>query len=624
MLTAQKRKIFISVVSLLLCLTLLITSSYAWVIISRAPEITGIQTRIGSNGSLEIALLNDTTYVDPSLIRSSVGDSMANQKATQSNLAWGNVVDLSDPSYGLDQIVMIPSRLNVADNGQGAGLVQSNMLGTMTFGSDGRTEKLRVESVSAVYTEEAFHYDSTKQNYGVRAIGPIPELSSQQSALTTARSLVKAHIAAATEMTKAAWSTDGGALLEIFQRRYARNSDRFNDKDLAALKDMATKVQTAYGYFDTALRQGIIGYAASEIADPELFQTLRENAENTAVPLSVLLSLYPGTIVPGFVQWVQNMESGRLELQAAIVACNSLRGGNYTWAQIAPIVNVLVNENRAYLGDYRLTSPDAYSQMAGSATLTLMPGSGRLAEAADYLGNYSVVFDYADNSAVEIVTTSNQSKPYLIQVSTLLDKCESADTSDAAVVADLESTYGFAMDLAFRSNADTKLLLQTESTARVNPNAKEDGEIAPELLGNGSSLSLFSEQLTEEQTVRLMDAMRIGFLDNQNNLLAVAKANTANYSPAENGVSAPLYLYTYEIGADGTLIMGERRTEDVCITSLTENVVGVITVVVWLDGDYVGNSLVSIRGKGIESTLNLQFASSVELKPVHQDVELPE
>lgn len=59
--------------------------------------------------------------------------------------------------------------------------------------------------------------------------------------------------------------------------------------------------------------------------------------------------------------------------------------------------------------------------------------------------------------------------------------------------------------------------------------------------------------------------------------------------------------------------MGERRTEDGVITELPESTPVVITVVVWLDGDHVDNSLVANTAKAMEGKLNLQFSSSAEL-----------
>ena len=40
-----------------------------------------------------------------------------------------------------------------------------------------------------------------------------------------------------------------------------------------------------------------------------------------------------------------------------------------------------------------------------------------------------------------------------------------------------------------------------------------------------------------------------------------------------------------------------------------------MTVVVWLDGDHVDNSLAAISENSLSGALNLQFASDANLKP---------
>lgn len=92
---------------------LLSSASFAWLSLSRVPEVTGIITHLSSNGSLEIALLTDETYMDPTCIKSDVGDSSVIQEATYSNLRCGNVIDLSSDSYGLNQISLYPARLQL-------------------------------------------------------------------------------------------------------------------------------------------------------------------------------------------------------------------------------------------------------------------------------------------------------------------------------------------------------------------------------------------------------------------------------------------------------------------------------------------------------------------------------
>lgn len=614
MCAAEKRKLLITVCSLLLCFTTLVSVSFAWIALSRAPEITGIETTVGANGSLEIALLNEITYSDPSLIRTTVGDSQVAQDAEKSNLSWGNVIDLSDEGYGLGQVSMLPSSLNVMDSEDNRDIVKSSMLSTVEFGSDGRAGNVDLETISAVFSEDKFTYYLENQSYGVRGIGTTPAISPQQHALTNAKSMVSTYTSAASEITEAAWSAHGGELLDIFLRRYLWNSNEFEKMDAAALHDMTLKVYRAYSYFDAALRQVMIGYAASVMDDMEQFRELRETVENTGVPLPDVLETLPISIPSEVVERIRAVDEGKKELQAAVLAFDDLRGSRFSWEQISPMMNVLINGNRAFLGEHKLSSAKAYMSAKDAAVLTLPPGSGRLAEAADYCGNYSIIFDYSEAFVVEVITVSAEKTPCLQQMMEILQQWEPAGQKSAVSSAELEDIYGFAIDMAFRSNSDTQLLLQTEAVARVNGEKQ-----ALQTSGNGSSICLNAEQFSEERIVNLMDAMRIGFLDNQNNLLAIAKMNTSNYTKTKDGISALLYLYEYDVD-DGIVTIGKRR-EDGVITELTDGCASVVTTVVWLDGDYVDNSMATIRGQSVQGILNLQFASSIDLKPAQLTIE---
>ena len=105
-----RKKLIAAIAMLLVASFMVASSSYAWFTLSTAPEITGIKTSVGANGNLEMALYNGT---EPT---TGVGDSLAN--VLLKNLTWGNLVDLSDSAYGLDRITLLPSRLNVMDNGK--------------------------------------------------------------------------------------------------------------------------------------------------------------------------------------------------------------------------------------------------------------------------------------------------------------------------------------------------------------------------------------------------------------------------------------------------------------------------------------------------------------------------
>ena len=97
-----------AVVCLMLVTSLLLTSaSFAWLTISRAPEVTGVTSSVGANGNLEIAL-------GKNIGESAIGDSFDKNEVTKANRTWGNLIDLSDSGYGLQEIVLRPAILNSA------------------------------------------------------------------------------------------------------------------------------------------------------------------------------------------------------------------------------------------------------------------------------------------------------------------------------------------------------------------------------------------------------------------------------------------------------------------------------------------------------------------------------
>ncbi len=599
------RKLIGAMAFLLVCVILLVTASYAWLSMSRAPEITGVDVQIGANGSLAIALLSDSTYLDPTLIRSSVGDSAEIQNPTVSNQTWGNVIDLSDGSYGLSRISMLPSRLNVSAGEQG--VVSSGMLSVPNYGVDGRFGSLSADTVSAVFSEDRFICYTDHQSYGVRGIGTISHMSSQQLSLASAKALVRSYTSAASSTAESVWMSNGAALFDICYRRYYLNLDSFNNSDVAAIRDTAARLLSAVSYIDLALRQGIVGYAASAMENESDFKTLRGTVENTAVPLSAITAMLPISLPSGFGSWIEAVESNKTAAYSAITACDMLRGDRYTWQQISPLLEAVIDLNEVFVGQSRLTSITPGTLLPIDIVLTISPEAGIMADTADFTGNYSAFFSYGDTSSVEVTTLSPVSKAYLTQVAEVLEGLEPAGNGMAAD-AELNDVYGCAIDLAFRCNTNSNLLLQTAPMLRVD----NDSE-GIDIQGGGSYMRFSSENLTEEQIVAMMDAIRIAFLDNRSNLLCIAKLNTSNCTSGEEGITAPLYLYEFIVSGDGSISMGERQTERNVIASLTEGIPTIVTVVMWLDGDHVDNSLAAISGKSMEGALNLQFAGSAAL-----------
>ena len=163
-----KERVVAVALLLVISFTMVVTTSFAWVVLSRSPEVTGVSTTVASNGNLEIALVAP----DGSLPReSAVGDSAAaeGQSILNANLTWGNMINLSDPSYGLDNLVLRPAQLNKAS-------LLTNPLYGAEYGEDGRIIKLNSNFAYTKWNPPEgnkpgyFGVTSSDYAFGVRAI----------------------------------------------------------------------------------------------------------------------------------------------------------------------------------------------------------------------------------------------------------------------------------------------------------------------------------------------------------------------------------------------------------------------------------------------------------------------
>lgn len=151
---------------LVMSMAMMTSASFAWLTISRSPEVSGVSTNIAANGSLEIALATGDGTTAPG--ESKVGDSSAaeGQSVFNANQTWGNLINLSDPAYGLDHLALRPAQLNTA------ALLTSPLYGAV-YGQDGRITQLSSDFGYASWvppTAEVQGYFAVSDQVGVRAI----------------------------------------------------------------------------------------------------------------------------------------------------------------------------------------------------------------------------------------------------------------------------------------------------------------------------------------------------------------------------------------------------------------------------------------------------------------------
>ena len=617
-----KKKLMSALAMLMVATTLMTTTSYAWFVLSTAPEVTGIATNVGANGSLEIALLNAQTYEDLSLIRSGVGDSMVNNNPSANN-AWGNLVDLGYQEYGLSNLTLLPARLMVTGNEETGYTVDTNLLAVPVYGFDGRVVELEQNTYSAIYQDGAFAFTSGQKDYGVRAIGTSDALSAQGSALASAKANIPAFMKNARSTTAASLTKD---LLDLVVKKATGGS--YIDADKESLSKMISSLDSALTTIENALRQGLIAYAASEVGSEDTFNIVK-NRINAAETLSELLNdMAEVTTVPGgFAAWVTKLESMQNALNTSKIARDAMTGGSYTWEQISDVLTPLMNMSGVYLGEKLFTelSEQELMDLMGSddpIQLTLATGSGIYADVADFVGNYSSSTLSHSLFAAVVTTVSNVNPSYLNSLNEGVQGLEAADGGEEITIMPLDTTYGYAIDMAFRCNAaEPDLVLQTSAIQRVYSDS-ESGSTQ----GGGSYMAFTSQDASfgRDQMLALMDALRVAFVNDQGSILSVAKLNITSATTEDGMTKAPLYLYdyTFEPGEDGGLLVsfGERLREDNVITDLDQNVAKAVTAVVWLDGDLVDNTMVSAEAAAsLNGVMNLQFATNAQLVPAHDD-----
>jgi hypothetical protein len=206
-------------------------------------------------------------------------------------------------------------------------------------------------------------------------------------------------------------------------------------------------------------------------------------------------------------------------------------------------------------------------------------------------------------------TKTSVSPVYLDAIGAVVEGAGAPQGSGDTVLP-ITDMYGIIVDLAFRTNAaDSNLLLQVDAADRIYDNNTNE-----ETMGGGSSMTFkaTTADFSNDQVKSLMSAIRIVFFDptNSNAIIATAKLDVANATLGADGITAKLYLYTM----DAT---GEVKSTDNAIMALTQNQATALSVLVYLDGNLVGNDYVAATAStSMTGKMNLQFASSANLVPM--------
>ena len=557
---SMRRKLYSALSMLLVSGIMMVTSSYAWFVMSTAPEVKGIQTQVGANGALEIALLDQKSWND--LTRLDMGDIDENatteQNTVEANLTWGNLVDLESATYGLSNIILQPSRLNVKSTTTGEGenavtnytVNEGTLLKTPVYGEDGRVKKLEAKAVASVYKAEDKAFNEV--GYGVRAIGTAANMSTFQLGMNAARTQISNFTTSARSAASTALNTHGGNMASIAVAYAVNNKDAgYTVEDIEKIKALAVDMQAAVDQIENGMRQVYAGYITTKASNmtAATYQAALEEINNPNTTLVQLDGKYPNAItteydISGF---ITKLENTKKLVKDATEKCDTFINQNrtYTWSEISGIITPLVNIDKMTLGGKNVTelkaelkNPDgtinfdaAVKLVRGGLNITVPSGSGLLSEIADFVGDYTATVTVKEvtvggNSLKDVdvgmETKTTYNPPILTACSNKLSAQELIEATGSSAITDY---YGYAIDLAFRTNAtNSSLQLQTDPANRIY----NDGSSQNEALQGGGSYMTFKTEagLSATKMVKLMNGVRVVFMDKSQNVLKLAKLDT--------------------------------------------------------------------------------------------------
>lgn len=469
-------------VALLLAMSasMLGSASFAWLTLSKNPEVSAASTTIASNGNLEIALATGNGMKVPD--ESQVGDSSAaeGQGIAKSNITWGNLINLSDSSYGLDSLVLRPAMLNAAE------LLTSPLWGA-EYSWDGR-----ITQMNSNFGYTSWQIDpnvggrfAVSDDHGVRAVSSmIYDSSSGDAKLALIRNQVKAkNVTAATTYTGIAGKKESMQSLATMMGLYMTARMNPDHADLSNPDVAAADVLNLYSMYVDFMKA--MYQEAEAIAAIANYVQMCKHGENNYVAITAdqVLGLNGETKLTNAMLKTMGVTISKLtEFQNDYVTISTdsvkldeiaTSGGSLKWKDsgMNDIVNHLVNVGACTIGKDNtpissIGASNAASYLSGTQEARIT--NGILYRFEERTGGYLEVKNLSISAKVNrmgmtipasVKANVQTSAPREYNLFTNdLDTAISA--SGGSAIADLiaQDTYGLAVDFWVRTNAQGSYL----------------------------------------------------------------------------------------------------------------------------------------------------------------------
>jgi len=502
-------------------LSMFCTATFAWVVLSKSPEVSGAYTTISANGNLEIALASPSGS-EPG--DSAVGDSMAaeGQTIAGANITWGNLVNLSDPVYGLENLVLRPAILGDTGN------LLVNPLKGADYSSDGRVgQYLNTDYCFTSWVEPKdgvegyFKYYETPQ-YGVRAISTVKE-TFKDTASYQYKNLMTAFREKLQDVDKAyqAMITNSDYINSLAGLIGDYMTDKFNGyggttavtKYIQNLYNMMIEFDGCAAEFESA----ILSLANIQVYNkygPDTYgQHIYQSYDKLYEAYVNKTLAAEGVTLECFDEFVavkktidECLYGTDPENNDCLYDYNEHRksGGTVTWGEIESLVNKLANiaDCTVSVGSttYRVGSigkSDAIQLLGKDVDAKITKGCIKDFE---QLTGCKMNAKNVDVSAKYILTVTMTAKtittsaidPYLINIDiTATD--EVASQNGGSSVIDAKDTYGMAIDFWVRTNASESYLTLEGQTITETTYVREIGKDV-----DGKSVELWTIKITTD------------------------------------------------------------------------------------------------------------------------------
>lgn len=645
----MKKKVGAAALMLMIAVIVSVTATYAWITLSVAPVVSSVNTTMSANGTLEIALSNpEGTEPEDMDIDESV---TASSDVTVSNLRWGNLVNLSDSSYGIDNLVLRPAQLNTA-------ALKSSPLWGAVYGADGRISTLDSNYTYAKWSGTQFV--GAGNEFGVRAIASYTLGVSDET--DAALGAVESVVTAAHNNVNTAYSqvsTKMSAMSPMITK-YAQGKvdDTPSDNILFTALEIKSAHDLYVAVYDTMVAQQDAYVALANLQlyknDSTLYTPLTwaeivEKRANYNINDPSQTSKNGIVSLTGLNQFVTDLQTAQTDIATLKSYYEGLSDGSIasvSWTQLSGIVSHLIDQGTMTMildgKEVALTSlsMDNAGSLLNSDLKTIYIYNGIVKRLEQLAVNETTRMRGAENGAyMEIKVkkvinitikgvcfTKAADAPYFMRD---YNKTKEVQIIGSDVVA--EDSYGMAVDFWLRTNAEETYLTLEGAVAVDENNIIQSYDGVNRVWGSTGNAALTTNSTTQgggscyiyyadtpEDMIRsleLLRSMKVAFVDKNGKMMAQASMDTDNYYAVNGRITVPLALeetsgvsYTY---IDETQAEQNGRA----VTLMTHDESLWVTAIIYLDGAYLSNDHV-LAAADIDGQLNIQFGSSVDLETV--------